>query len=114
GMYKGDDKNLIGLPESPSHVSVAINLKINNTPSTITKDVIYRFAKPDKGELYRPFEIIPEASVRIPEKVIIVENDQQKNIELIVKAGRDNVAGFVEINHPKAWSVLPEKQNVSI
>src|SRR5690606_22154933 len=47
-------------------------------------------------------------------KVIIFENDQQKNIEIIVKAGRDNVEGFVEINHPKAWSVFPEKQNVSI
>ena len=114
GMYKVDDKNLIGLPETPRRVSVDINLKINNTPITITKDIIYRFGKPDKGELYRPFEIIPEASARIPEKVIIFENDKQKNIEIIVKAGRDNLQGFVELNHPKDWNVSPEKHTISI
>ncbi|MGE5944060.1 MAG: LmbE family protein, partial [Flavobacteriales bacterium] len=114
GMYKVDDKNLIGLPETPRHVSVDFNLKINNIPITITKDVIYRYGKPDKGELYRPFEIIPEASAKIPEKVIIFENDKQKNVEIIVKAGRDNLEGFVELNHPKDWSVTPEKQTVSI
>lgn len=114
GMYKVDDKNLIGLPETPRYVSVAINLKINNTPITITKPVIYRFGKPDKGELYRPFEIIPEASAKISEKVIIFENDQQKNLEIIVKAGRDNLKGFVELNHPKDWNVSPEKHAISI
>ncbi|WP_100614633.1 PIG-L family deacetylase [Confluentibacter citreus] len=114
GMYKVDDINLIGLPETPRHVSVDINLKINDTPITITKHVVYRFGKPEKGELYRPFEIIPEASAKIPEKVIIFENDKQKNVEIIVKAGRDNLEGFVEINHPKDWSVSPEKQTVSI
>jgi LmbE family N-acetylglucosaminyl deacetylase len=114
GMYKVDDKNLIGLPETPRTVSVDINLKINNIPITLTRDVIYRFGKPDKGELYRPFEIIPEASARIPEKVIIFENDKPKTIEIIVKAGRDKLEGFVELNHPTGWNVSPEKQTVSI
>ena len=114
GMYKVDDKNLIGAPETPRHVSVDFHLKINNSPITITKDVIYRYGKPDKGELYLPFEIIPEASARIPEKVIIFENDKEKNVEIIVKAGRDKLEGFVELNHPKDWSVSPEKQTVSI
>jgi LmbE family N-acetylglucosaminyl deacetylase len=114
GMYKVDDKNLIGLPETPRQVSVDFNLKINNIPITITKDVIYRFGKPDKGELYRPFEIVPEASAKIHEEVIIFENDKQKNIKITVKAGKDNIEGFVEINHPKEWSVSPEKQTVSI
>ena len=114
GMYKVGDKNLIGLPETPRQVSIDFNLKINNTLFTITKDVIYRFGKPEKGELYRPFEIIPEASAKIPEKVIIFENDKQKNVEIIVKAGRDKLEGFIELNHPKDWSVSPEKQTVSI
>ncbi|WP_111307388.1 PIG-L family deacetylase [Confluentibacter sediminis] len=114
GMYQVDDKNLIGLPETPRHVSVDFNLKINNLPIRITKPVIYRYGKPDKGELYRPFEIVPEASAKIHEKVIIFENDKQKNVEIIVKAGKDNLTGFVEINHPKDWSVSPEKQNISI
>jgi LmbE family N-acetylglucosaminyl deacetylase len=114
GMYKVDNRALIGKPETPRSVSVDFNFNIENTPITITKDVIYRYSKPDKGELYRPFEIVPEVSAKITEKVIIFENDQQKDISVVVKAGRDKLEGFVQIAHPKDWNIYPEKQNISI
>ena len=114
GMYKVEDKNLIGKPETPRPISVTFNLTINNQPFSVTKPIVYRYSKPDKGELYRPFEIIPEASAKITEKVIIFDTDQQKDISVIVKAGRDNLNGFVQIAHPNNWSVYPEKQNIDI
>ncbi|WP_397362361.1 PIG-L family deacetylase [Olleya sp. R77988] len=114
GMYKVADKSLIGKPESPRAITVDFNLKIEGQPITITKNLIYRYSKPDKGELYRPFEIIPKASVKIDQKVIIFENDQQKDIPVIVKAGQDNLEGYVKIAHPKGWSVFPEKQKIVI
>ncbi|QXP59513.1 PIG-L family deacetylase [Olleya sp. HaHaR_3_96] len=114
GMYRVDDNNLIGKPETPRAITVAFNLNINGVPFRITKDLIYRYSKPDKGELYRPFEIIPEASAKISQKVIIFENDQQKDIPVTVKAGKDNLEGYVTIAHPKGWSVFPEKQKFII
>lgn len=114
GMYAVENESLIGLPETPRQAAIDFNLKIANTPITITKNVVYRYAKPDKGELYRPFEIVPEASSKIKEKVIIFENDKPKTIEVTVKAGKDNLKGFVEISHPSGWTVVPEKQEVNI
>jgi len=114
GMYNVKDQDLIGLPETPRSLSIDFNLKINNTPLTITKNVVYRYSKPDKGELYRPFEIVPEVSATITEKVIIFENDKQKDISVVVKAGRDNVEGFVSMAYPKNWNIYPEKQKISI
>ncbi|WP_308992225.1 PIG-L family deacetylase [Mariniflexile litorale] len=114
GMYEVENTALIGLPETPRTIVINFNLKINNTAITFSKPVVYRYAKPDKGELYRPFEIIPEASAKISEKVIIFNNDNQRDISVIVKAGRDHLEGFIEINHPKDWNVFPEKQKVSI
>ena len=113
-MYKVDDTNLIGKPETPRTFNIYFNVLINNTPITFTKPIIQRFSKPDKGELYRPFEIIPEASAKITEKVIILDNDQQRNITVVVKAGRDNLEGDVEVCHPNDWSVFPKTQKVSI
>ncbi len=113
GMYKAD-KNLIGLPETPRTLFIDFNLVINKTPITITKPVIQRFAKPDKGELYRPFEIIPEVSAKIAEKVIIFENDKQRDVNVIVKAGRNNLEGYAEICYPKDWTVYPTKQKIDI
>ncbi|WP_372754422.1 PIG-L family deacetylase [Mariniflexile sp.] len=114
GMYEVENRDYIGKPETPRNVVVNFNLRINNIPFSISKPVVYRYSKPDKGELYRPFEVIPEVSAKISEKVIIFNNDKQRDITVIVKAGRDNLEGFVSVNHPKDWHVFPEKQKVSI
>ena len=114
GMYKVEDKNLIGKPETPRAITIDFHLNINGFPFTVTKDLVYRYSKPDKGELYRPFEIIPEASAKINQKVIIFENDQQKEIPVTVQAGKDNLEGYITIAHPNGWSVFPEKQKIAI
>ena len=114
GMYKVEDINLIGLPETPRQYQITFNLLINNVPIAFTKEVIYRYSKPDKGELYRPFEVIPEASAKITEKVIILDNDKPRDISVVVKAGRDNLEGFVEVCHPNGWSVYPKNQKIKI
>ncbi|WP_296317713.1 PIG-L family deacetylase [Winogradskyella sp. UBA3174] len=114
GMYNVEDQKLIGLPETPRAVFVDFNLNIEGTSITITKPVVYRYSKPDKGELYRPFEIIPEVSVSISDKVFIFENDQQKEIEITVKAGRNAIDGFIQMDYPIGWSVYPDKQKIEI
>ncbi len=114
GMYHVENQNLIGLPETPRSVFVDFNLTIEGTPITITKPVVYRYSKPDKGELYRPFEIIPEVSASINNGVFIFENDQQKEIEVTVKAGRDSIKGFVQMAYPDDWSIYPQKQKIEI
>ncbi|MEZ4803470.1 MAG: PIG-L family deacetylase [Gelidibacter sp.] len=114
GMYKVNDQTLIGLPETPRNNTVTFNLKFDNTPISISKPIIYKTNDDVKGEVYRPFEIIPEASAKVSEPVIIFENDQQKDIQIIIKAGRDSLEGFVEIAHPDNWNVFPEKQKIDI
>ena len=114
GMYHVDQQELIGLPETPRAINIDFNLNIESTPITITKPLVYRYSKPDKGELYRPFEITPPVSASISDKVFIFENDQQKEIEVTVKAGRDAIEGFVKMAYPKDWSVYPEKQKIEI
>ncbi len=115
GMYKVNKQSLIGQPETPRSVLVEFKLLINNTTAlTLTKNVVYRYSKPDKGELYRPFEIVPEVSASISDKVFIFENDQQKEISVVVKAGRDNLTGHIALDHPEGWNVYPAQQKVDI
>lgn len=114
GMYNVEDQSLIGLPETPRTVFIDFNLQIEGTPISIRKPVIYRYSKPDKGELYRPFEIIPMVSASLSDDVYIFDNDQQKEIEVTVKAGKDIIEGYVEMAYPKDWQVLPQKQKIEI
>ncbi|AXT19745.1 PIG-L family deacetylase [Flavobacteriaceae bacterium AU392] len=113
GMYHVNDDTLIGLPETPRTVTVDFYLTINKIPITFTKDLVYRYSQPDKGELYRPFEIIPEVAVSINDKVFIFENDKQKEIPVTITAGRDNLRGSVSLDIPTGWKVTPP-QDINI
>jgi LmbE family N-acetylglucosaminyl deacetylase len=114
GMYTVADKSLIGKPETPRTLNVSFNLNIENENISYTKPIVYKTNDPVKGEVYKPFEIIPEASAKISEGVIILDSDDQREIEVIVKAGRDNLEGYVQLAYPNDWSVFPEKQNINI
>lgn len=114
GMYKVNDSKLIGLPETPRPYKMAFNLLIDSVAFTISKPIIYKYAKPDKGELYKPFEIIPEASAKITENVVIFENNKPRDVTVIVKAGRDSLEGFAKLNHPSDWEVFPKNQKINI
>jgi LmbE family N-acetylglucosaminyl deacetylase len=114
GTYTVEEQTLIGKPETPRAINITFNLTIEGVSIPFTKPVVYRYSKPDKGELYRPFEITPPVSASIKDKVFIFENDKQKDIEVIVKAGKDNIDGFVEMAYPSDWSVFPKQQKVTI
>lgn len=114
GMYTVEDRSLIGNPETPRDLNVTFNLTIESVPMSITKPIVYKTNDPVKGEVYKPFEVIPEASARISEKVIIIDSDEQRDIEVIVKSGRNDLEGYVQIAHPDDWSVFPKQQRISI
>lgn len=114
GMYKVSDESLIGKPETPDYFNVTFYVNISETIIPYTKPVVYKTNDPVKGEVYKPFEIIPEASARIAEKVIIFETQNSKDIPVSVKAGHNNLEGTVRLSVPNGWSVLPENQNINI
>ena len=114
GMYNVKDQKLIGKPETPRAIYVTFNINFKGTTIPFTKPVVYRYSKPDKGELYRPFEIVPPVSASITDKVFIFDTDNQRDIEVIVKAGKDNIEGFVQMAYPNDWSVFPAKQKIEI
>ncbi|TYB74334.1 PIG-L family deacetylase [Bizionia myxarmorum] len=114
GMYKVSDASLIGKPETPEYFEVTFNIKIAGISIPFTKPVIYKTNDPVKGEVYKPFEIIPEASARIAEKVIIFETDNSKSIPVSVKAGRNGLEGTMKLSVPTGWIVSPENHNINI
>ncbi|WP_298423489.1 PIG-L family deacetylase [uncultured Kordia sp.] len=114
GMYKVENQHLRGLPETPRPAVLKFNLEIAGKSITITKPVIYRYSKPDKGELYQPFEILPEVTAKFKDPVIIFSDNKAKEIPVTIKAGKDNLDGYVTIKHPYSWEVYPKKQKVTI
>ncbi len=105
GMYVVDDPELIGKPETPRAFYALFDLDINGMSLVMKRPVIRRYSRPDKGELYRPFEILPEVTASFSDKVEIFADGQPRQIEVTVKAQKDNIKGSVSLSHPEGWSV---------
>ena len=108
GMYTVEEQKLRGLPETPRPVKVQFNFLVENQPIAFTKEVVHKKADPVKAEIYRPFEITPPVFANIQEKVYVFANDAPKTVSVLVKSGKENVKGNIELCHPNTWRVEPK------
>ena len=114
GMYKVDSLQLIGKPETPRSIKIDFNLIIDYMPITITKNVVFRYAERDQGEIYEPFEILPKITTKLKDKVLVFSDSIPKIISVDIKAGASYVSGKVSLKIPENWSVSPKEINFNI
>ncbi|MHA7059182.1 PIG-L family deacetylase [Aquimarina sp. M1] len=114
GMYNVTDQKLIGTPETKHQTKAIFSIEINGVVIPYYKDIVYKTNDPVKGEVYKPFEIIPAISASIKDKVIIYANYLSKQIPVSLKAGEPNVTGTVSLNHPEGWQLSPQSIDFSI
>lgn len=108
GMYTVKDQLLRGLPETPRQFKVLFNLSIDGQPISFEREVIYKKEDDVKGEVYRPFEVIPPVSVHLADDVYLFTDASARDIEVVVKAGQPNVSGKATLARPNGWSIEPE------
>ncbi|MGB3149046.1 MAG: LmbE family protein, partial [Maribacter sp.] len=103
--YTVKNQELIGKPETPRALKTSFLLDFDGIIIPISKPVVHKYARPDKGELYQPFEIIPEATAGFKDKVIIFSDDSPKEIPVTIKAHKDNLSGTVQLCFGEEWNV---------
>lgn len=109
GIYRVDDPNLIGLPETPRPIKARINLMVSGKLMTIEKDVVYKSTDSERGEVYAPFDIIPKFSVSSKEKVLVFAEDRVRKIAIEVKSNTNEAGGILKLQVPDGWTYSPAK-----
>jgi LmbE family N-acetylglucosaminyl deacetylase len=110
GLYQVTDQSLIGLPESLPAVIASVLVNIDGTPISFDIPLVYRYAKPDKGELWERFKILPAIDVSLSNEVVLFPSEETKNIAVNVQSFTENQQGSVSLNLPKDWKVEPLTQ----
>lgn len=105
GRYQVSSISLIGKPENDVQATVQFDITIAGLNLKIDKGIIYKSTDPVKGEVYRPLEILPPATVNFMEKVLVFSDSPSKTIQLIVKANTANISGILKLNAPTGWIV---------
>lgn len=114
GMYRVDDTQLIGLPEKAIPFPVNFNLSVNGRELSLVRNIVYKINDPVDGEVYRPFEVLPEATSSIAEKVLIFADHESREVPVNIRAGKDNINGSISLQHPKGWTVSPSEHIFTI
>lgn len=114
GTYTVNESQLIGKPETPRSLSATFNLMYNGVKIPITKDIKYKYGRPDKGEIYQPFEIVPKATSQLQDKVIIFSNGNSQQIPVTIKAHKDNVQGKLTLKVGSNWILDTPSQSFNI
>ncbi|SDE73830.1 N-acetylglucosaminyl deacetylase, LmbE family [Pricia antarctica] len=114
GMYKVLDQQLIGKPETPRAFTAAFEIDFNGTTINFEKPVIYHYAKPEKGELYQPFEVLPKATASFSDKVLIFADGKPKQVPVTIEAHADNIKGEIQLIHGEGWSVDTDTKTFEI
>ena len=104
-MYTVNDATLIGKAENDAAMIVVFHINVNGIDLDIERGVSYKSTDPVKGEVYRPFEILPPATVNISDEVIVFSDNQPKNISLTIKANSSDIAGKLDIAVPAGWKI---------
>ena len=114
GMYEVEDESLIGLPESPPAVSAEILLSIGDIQIPFELPLVHRYAKPDKGELWERFKVVPPIAVALSNDVVLFSDQSSKEVVVNVQSFAPNQKGELSLHLPKEWGIEPEAQSFDL
>jgi LmbE family N-acetylglucosaminyl deacetylase len=114
GFYKVDDQLLRGLPMKPADLVCEYSFTIEGKPFTFQTPLSYKFVEPSDGEIYRYFEVRPEVTATIGEKVYAFADGSPKEVVVTLKAGKKDVTGSVSLEVPNSWKVEPTSINFEL
>jgi LmbE family N-acetylglucosaminyl deacetylase len=114
GMYTVEKQQMRGIPENSPTIEATFNFKIEGKPYSFSVPVVHKTNDRVDGEVYRPFVITPPVFVNTQQSVLIFPDNETKQIDVTVIAGKDDVSGKVSLSLPAGWKVSPESLDYSI
>ena len=75
---------------------------------------LYRYAKPDKGELWERFKIVPPISVALSDDVVLFSDQSTKEVVVSVQSFAPNQKGELSLHLPNEWGVEPLTQSFDL
>ncbi len=110
GLFTIRDPLMIGKPENEAPLKVLFDLTVAGLNLKVPCGVAYKYVDPVKGELYRPVEILPPATVNISDKLLVFAEPKSKKIQFVVKANADNVKGTLKVSVSDGWKLELKNQ----
>jgi LmbE family N-acetylglucosaminyl deacetylase len=109
GMFTINDQTMIGLAENHKELNVEFVLNFDGLTILYRIPVQHRWTDPVKGEMYRPFAVVPPVTMNLDEKVFLFPKNDPRPITVTLKSGKSGVQGELMLRLPDGWKATPAK-----
>jgi LmbE family N-acetylglucosaminyl deacetylase len=109
GLFTVKDKSLIGKPENDPAIQITATVILAGQPILFNIPLVYKWTDPVKGELMRPFEVVPPVFVNFPKSVMVFNDLSAQTINILIKSGSTTVIkGTLKLDLPAGWNSEPK------
>ena len=113
GLYAVRDQRDVGRPENAPPLVARFSVSVAGATIPFETPVVFRRTDPVKGEVYRPFEVVPPVAANFDEKVYAFGSSAQKTVRITLVAGAPGVSGSLRLDGPPGFRVSPSEASFS-
>lgn len=115
GLFLVPGPEYIGMPENGPAATVTCTFDVAGDRLVMDVPLVYKWTDPVKGELSRPFEIVPPVFVNLSQPVFVFPDTQPKLVSILVKSSSGAaVNGTAKLILPPGWKSDPVSAPVSL
>ncbi|MBS1491330.1 MAG: PIG-L family deacetylase [Bacteroidetes bacterium] len=114
GLFTVDNPSLIGQPENPAAVLVDFTFRVGTDELQVPVPLIYKWTDPVKGELIRPFAIVPPVFINFDKAEYLFYNSSSQTVNVLIKSSAENSVGTIELKLPAGWRSEPALHNFTL
>lgn len=108
GIFRVPGPEYIGKPENGPAVSVTCTFEVNGEQLLLDVPLVYKWTDPVKGELSRPFEIVPPVFVNLAQPVYVFPDTKPRTVSVLVKSASGTaINGIARLMLPAGWRSEP-------
>ncbi|MBI5283317.1 MAG: PIG-L family deacetylase [Candidatus Solibacter usitatus] len=106
-LYATPSQTDIGRAEADPVLTAHFLLQVDGAPVEISRAVEHRYVDRVRGELTRPFVIVPPVAVRMPQTALLFASPRSRTLPVEIVANAAAVEGTVTLRTPPGWNVEP-------
>jgi LmbE family N-acetylglucosaminyl deacetylase len=117
GVHRIPDPTLAGLPVGPTAVRARLTLTAGPPPAQALAyevPVVFRRTDPVEGELRRPLEVVPPATLDLDRKVYVFPEAAARTVTVKVRSAVPDLKGTLCLRVPAGFTVAPAAVPVAL
>ena len=107
GMYKVDDRSMVGIPENPDLINAHLTIRLEGEELNVTVPLVYTSTDPAIGQQYFPFDVLPHLTANIEKEVYVFGNNASRSVSIELQAHKEGTKGYIKPILQAGWSVSP-------